>query len=445
MLSITMIEKKQMVVGDLRRIGSGTYGTVFREVQDPSQVKATGGVVVKVFSALMSTELVVLHSIRHPHICARTGLVGVEVAEHIPVGVLMPRYSGDLATIPVDWRDAARYLSHARAGLDHLHSAGILHLDVSAGNLFIDLGARKMVIGDFGLSLLLPPGEIRVFNTLQRCSYPAPETGPQPCPPGCRVLAALPTVGTEPNVMGYVYTREVDFYGLGRSFYDAVVSRMRGGFRDRAKREFVDAVFTLMDKNPDRRSPPTSPREEGEKPPVPKAPAMDVAPPPSGDDILANFSAPTPAARRLLESLRCLCNFLMDWSPDVPLTLLAVLLDVLLRSPTPEDRIKRFPAAAYLAMAYTFQQEVSIESLAGVTSDDVAHMLLEMGGLIYDPLTARVTDRSSLRSAVATALSSRPVGSADPSNNRLPFYNCALAAHTRPRRRTTVGSATRAT
>lgn len=87
------------------------------------------------------------HFTRHSHL-ATVALIG-----HIPFAWLLLLQAEDEGekglSNAVLWQVAAEIA----AGLAHLHSAGVLHLDVKPGNVFADSNGG-LRLGDFGLAVL---------------------------------------------------------------------------------------------------------------------------------------------------------------------------------------------------------------------------------------------------------------------------------------------------
>ncbi|MBW7866148.1 MAG: serine/threonine protein kinase [Candidatus Hydrogenedens sp.] len=128
-------------------------------------------------SAPKESVLQSLLSMRHPDVVALRGH-GVwhgrtyEVMDHCAGGSLADHMPFGEAALKGMLREIVR-------GLQYLHNGGIVHRDIKPSNLFFrDAECRDMVIGDFGVSSMLEPGE-RVRKTTSAgfftLDYAAPE------------------------------------------------------------------------------------------------------------------------------------------------------------------------------------------------------------------------------------------------------------------------------
>jgi len=141
------------------RVGEGGAGIVYRAVREPD-----GGIVaLKLLRAAMARDPVLLRrfeheiraasAIRHPHLVAvlDSGTVGEQ-----PYIVSRFMRGGSLATRirdrgPLPPAEAVTVISQVGAGLDALHAAGIVHRDVTPGNILLEADGTA-ALADFGLA-----------------------------------------------------------------------------------------------------------------------------------------------------------------------------------------------------------------------------------------------------------------------------------------------------
>jgi serine/threonine protein kinase len=141
------------------RVGEGGAGVVYRAVREPDGAS----VALKVLRAAMARDPVLLRrfehelraarAIRHPHLVAvlDSGTIGEQ-----PYIVSRFMAGGSLATRirdrgPLPPAEAVTVISQVGAGLDALHAAGIVHRDVTAGNVLLESDGTA-ALADFGLA-----------------------------------------------------------------------------------------------------------------------------------------------------------------------------------------------------------------------------------------------------------------------------------------------------
>ncbi len=144
-----------MIVFPEEKIGSGTYGQVFKGIlastQEPIAVKRYNVNVSEQGVPLgILRELIFLHSLpTHPNIIATRGVewIGNEIQ------FAMPLYQGDMHEFLKQKPDEATCLHLARqliSGVLHMHKHGVFHRDLKPCNLL--LNHHDLVICDFSLA-----------------------------------------------------------------------------------------------------------------------------------------------------------------------------------------------------------------------------------------------------------------------------------------------------
>lgn len=151
-----------------RRLGEGTYGTVFRGcLRDGTEVA------IKFLASPKEggfrEEVEVLSRFRHPNLVilmgfARQGRQRYLVYELLPGGDLHSRLNKDAG---FHWRQRLSVVLDASLGLSHLHGwrPQVFHRDVKTQNILIDRNGTGKV-ADFGLACLAQPNQHSLAVTL---------------------------------------------------------------------------------------------------------------------------------------------------------------------------------------------------------------------------------------------------------------------------------------
>jgi len=188
-------------------LGSGVYAKVLLN---------TEGEALKLFRRLDKIcpfELELLMREKEcPHLASGLGLLMVGAQ----FGVRMTNYGSAIKIVnPELMVEVARQIDTA---LGWLHTRGILHLDISRGNVLVD-DSMHVTVCDFGLSLQLGPGKDAVFDTAERVStdYRPPEVGPRhyPGPELDQIGDGACQVGSD-MLKGFIYNKFVDYYSTGK-------------------------------------------------------------------------------------------------------------------------------------------------------------------------------------------------------------------------------------
>jgi hypothetical protein len=85
----------------------------------------------------------------HPNICAYHGVLPDE--KNLVCGLLFEKFDLNLQEVVTlgSHFDAHNALLQIEAGIDHLHSIGLVHCDIKPQNIFVDLATGRFVVGDF--------------------------------------------------------------------------------------------------------------------------------------------------------------------------------------------------------------------------------------------------------------------------------------------------------
>lgn len=204
---------------------SAEYGCVYTVTERTAT--RTNVFAVKLFfddGPLSPLELDLLMSLRHANLARGWKLeVCLDVANTLPLAVVMERYDSDVERCRRVHLD--NVYRGVVAGLLHLHSLHVLHLDLKPANIMVCAG--KGIIIDFGLSVQTP-GRVPVFSRRERVTtgYKPPElvSGANP---GCVNLSVDENYDPDQSpYAGYVFTEATDRWGLAHSFKE-VWTKMR--------------------------------------------------------------------------------------------------------------------------------------------------------------------------------------------------------------------------
>lgn len=148
--------------GDIRyieRIGSGSYGTVFKAEWMEREVA------VKVFQTGLSIEAqaeflneVEIHkSMIFPNVVLCWGAIYAKEANAI-VMELAKTDLAELRCINLTWHEKICLMTSASIGVEHLHACGVVHRDIKTPNFLVfeepsAPSGYRVKIGDFGLAL----------------------------------------------------------------------------------------------------------------------------------------------------------------------------------------------------------------------------------------------------------------------------------------------------
>ena len=112
---------------------------------------------------------------------------------------------------PIPWQQASDFIRQAAAGLQHAHSAGLIHRDVKPGNLLVD--ARGTVkIFDFGLALLDSHEDADEFSLAMIFGH------------SC--LGTADYIAPEQSVDSFAVDTRADIYSLGCTLYVLLTGKL---------------------------------------------------------------------------------------------------------------------------------------------------------------------------------------------------------------------------
>jgi len=161
----------------LKQLGKGTYGSVFLvNIQDvPKAVKIITNEKLDGVRSLI--EIDVMSKLIHPNLVHAEGIM-VGINGNVTVGIIMPLAVSDLQKSMVDpmlgSEDRIKILWDITNGLDYLHKAGYLHMDLKPMNVLI-FNNNQAKLTDFGLSLIMENEKKYYPNELVTITHRAPE------------------------------------------------------------------------------------------------------------------------------------------------------------------------------------------------------------------------------------------------------------------------------
>lgn len=246
-----MLSSEGIFVKNLQHIGSGSFAQVHKAILQPdspalansalSASREPVAVAVKWLNENNSHD-----SSSRPKWLKREALVGLQLkhenlvsvfwasVEHAPFALVMELCTGgslydvifDVGDRHVNqpcprmcvlsWTQRLQILLGISSGLDHLHSKGIIHRDVSSQNMFLAKPLMSLVdrphikVGDYGLArnLTLQDGEVHLTRQVGSWYYMAPEAF---------------TANFDPRLQ---YTGKVDVYSFGMVMYELLTDRL---------------------------------------------------------------------------------------------------------------------------------------------------------------------------------------------------------------------------
>ena len=161
--------KSQKTVGAYlmgKTIGQGTFG----KVKLGTHIQTKEKVAIKVLEKLkindladierITREIYILKLIRHPNVVQLFEVIDLQdklylIMEYVSGGEL---YSYIKSHTRLEEREAARLYQQLIAGIEYIHSLGIMHRDLKPENLLLD-AQKSIKIADFGLGNAYEPGE----------------------------------------------------------------------------------------------------------------------------------------------------------------------------------------------------------------------------------------------------------------------------------------------
>ncbi|MFN0248085.1 MAG: sigma 54-interacting transcriptional regulator [Kofleriaceae bacterium] len=144
----------------LEVVGRGSFGRVFRVVDESGEVRALKLVPPGPHEAMLVDEFEQLAKLRHPSL-PRVFEVGrtTEPIEDIPAGApfflaewIGGTRSDSLAGAPLDTTMIWSFLADVAGALATIHGAGLVHADVAPQNLLVDTIGLRTVLVDLGLA-----------------------------------------------------------------------------------------------------------------------------------------------------------------------------------------------------------------------------------------------------------------------------------------------------
>lgn len=151
-------------------------------------------------------ELEVMARIVHPRIVALLGAYFPKDLKKGQLKIVMELFGDDVEKVLLDPKqresfslfERVKWLKQVAEGMAWIHGAGTVHRDLKPSNVLFDAKSRSVKVCDFGLSLLLQPGESSHLDPKGTPLYVAPELVTNgPTTHACDVYSF--------GIMGYVF------------------------------------------------------------------------------------------------------------------------------------------------------------------------------------------------------------------------------------------------
>ena len=170
-------------------LGRGGFGSVYKtHLRDGRPVAIKKLIVSSLVKSQdeFAAEVKKLGKILHPNIITMEGYYWTSslqllIYEYVSGGSLSTILHDPSSRIVLSWRQRFDIILDMARGLSHLHNLNVVHYNLKASNVLLDLNSGKAKIGDCGLAKLLPMLDRYVLGSKIQSSlgYTAPEFG---CP-----------------------------------------------------------------------------------------------------------------------------------------------------------------------------------------------------------------------------------------------------------------------